>query len=330
MSKLQKALQKLRTGDDPTTSQREVRQRNKAESAVLAQQLDDAAQIRSREQRNDRAERDRIEDTGIREKLPDTKLQISLETLQEFGLQPRDESLEQVSAEFRRIKRPVLHTAFGDGSVGVENANVIMMASALPKTGKTFCSFTLAISIARERDFGAVLVDADVLKPNISRVLGLENHMGLIDYLLDSSMDVDDVLVPTNFEDIVVVPAGQRHEDATELLASRRMEQFVKSISARFRSRAIIVDTPPLLLTNEAHVLAEHMGQIALVIEAGNSSQESVLEALGSLNRSKPINAILNKARGAMAGGYNQYGYGYGYGYYAPGRGGRGHENAEE
>ena len=68
--------------------------------------------------------------------------------------------IHSLFAEFRRIKRPVLHTAFGDGSVGVENANVIMMASALPKTGKTFCSFSLAISIARERDFGAVLVDA--------------------------------------------------------------------------------------------------------------------------------------------------------------------------
>ena len=125
-------------------------------------------------------------------------------------------------------------------------------------------------------------------------------------------------LVGTNLHGIVVVPAGRQHEEATELLASRRMRQFVKALAERFRARAIIVDTPPLLLTNEAHVLAENMGQIILVIEAGVSSQESALEALGSLNRSKPINAILNKARGASFGDYSGDGHGY---YSAPGRG---------
>jgi len=82
-------------------------------------------------------------------------------------------------------------------------------------------------------------------------------------------------------------------------------------LSRRFEARAIIVDTPPLLMTNEAHVLAEHMGQIILVIEAGVSPQESVRQALNSLNRSKPINAILNKARNISFGDYDGSGYGY-------------------
>ena len=57
-----------------------------------------------------------------------------------------------------------------------------MVSSALPKSGKTFCSVNLAIRIARERDVGAVIVDADVLKPNISRALNLEQRPGLIDH----------------------------------------------------------------------------------------------------------------------------------------------------
>ena len=89
------------------------------------------------------------------------------------------------------------------------------------------------------------------------------------------------------------------------------MKQFVEAIAERFRSRAVIVDTPPLQLTNEAHVLAKLVGQIVVVIEAGVSTQDSILQALGSLDRNKPINAILNKARKGSFGGYDGDRYGY-------------------
>ncbi len=258
------------------------------------------------------------ENVAADEQLPRVNICVDREFLQEQGLLARGVDVEVVRQQFRQIKRPVLHTAFGNGIKESKNANVIMIASALPQSGKTFCSVNLATSIARERDVGAVLVDADVLKPNISRVFGLEDRVGLIDYLLDDSVAIDDVLVGSDLHGIIMVPAGQQHEEATELLASRRMIEFVEKLSERFSARAIIVDTPPLLLTNEANVLAEHMGQIVMVIEAGESSQESVLEALGSLNRSKPINAILNKARGVSFGGYDG-----GYGYYSAPRKGR-------
>jgi protein-tyrosine kinase len=260
------------------------------------------------------------------EQLPLFSINIDLKELQQMGLQVVGDDIETVSQQFRQIKRPVLHTAFGDGVAESRNANVIMVTSALPKTGKTFCSFNLATSIARERDIGAVLVDADVLKPNISRVLGVDDRVGLIDYLLDESVTIDDILIGTDLHGIVAVPAGRQHEEATELLASRRMIEFVEQLSERFSARAIIVDTPPLLLTNEANVLAEHMGQIVMVVGAGESSQESVTEALGLLNRNKPINAILNKARGASFGSYE----GDGYGYYSVPRKGRKYAESDE
>ena len=251
---------------------------------------------------------------GLRpEKAPKKSIEVDYVALREGGLWPQDRYMEELAQRFRRIKRPILNIAFGALGAEMGNSNVVMVASAMPKSGKSFCSMNLALSIARERDIGAVLVDADVLKPNISRAFGIETRVGLIDYLLDPQMSLDDILVGTDLHDIVVVPAGGQHEEATELLASRRMEEFTDEMSLRFRSRAIIVDTPPLMLTNEAHVLAEHMGQIVLVIESGVSSKESVSIVLNALNRDKPINAIVNKARGAAA---ESYGAGYGGGYY--------------
>ncbi len=306
MSKIQKALGILRNEGEEPRVQENSPAKERRSSAV-------------------RSKRRYIsEDVVVDEHPPAFSIAVDIDELKEQGLHPRDEDLELVRQEFRQIKRPILNTAFAIAGAGEDDANVIMLASALPKSGKTFCSFNLAMSIARERDVGAVIVDADVLKPNISRAFGLDDRLGLIDYLLDSSVTLDDILVGTDLYDIVVVPAGRQHEEATELLASRRMKELIHVLSERYYARAIIVDTPPLLLTNEARVLAENMGQIVMVIEAGESSQDSVVQALSSLDRSKPINAILNKARTPTFGGYGSSEYGY---YSTPGRA---HEHGKE
>jgi len=89
------------------------------------------------------------------------------------------------------------------------------------------------------------------------------------------------------------------------------MQDLVALLSAQYKNRTILFDTPPLLITNEAQVLATNMGQIVLVIEARVSSQDSVMRALGRLDHQKPINAILNKSRNAAGDGYQSDDYGY-------------------
>lgn len=242
---------------------------------------------------------------------PGTHIRLDIPSLINCGLMPDDDHKELIAQQFRRIKRPVLQCAFQVNLPVGENANVIMMASALPGSGKSFCAFNLVQSISIERDVGAVIVDADVLKPSLSRDLGLENHVGLIDYLVDPSMELTDILVQTDSNGIVIIPAGRQHAEATELLASRRMSDLVSRLSSIYRNRAVIFDAPPLLLTNEAQVLAEMMGQIILVIEARISSQESVIRAVAMLDRDKPINAIINKSRSDVGGGYPSDEYGY-------------------
>lgn len=247
----------------------------------------------------------------IDEILPRNSTKVDLEALAEAGVFPPKKDAELIAQQFRRIKRPVLQCAFNDALPIERNSNIIMMASAMPGAGKSFCSFNLAYSIAHERDFGSILVDADMLKPGLSRVLGLQGEPGLTDYLVDPNINVADIMVQTDLKGIIIIPAGQSHPEATELLASRRMRDLVSILSQRFRHRAVIFDTPPLLLTNEAQVLAEIVGQIVFVIEARVSLQESVMRALGMLDRDKPINAILNKSRSASSDGYHSDRYGY-------------------
>jgi protein-tyrosine kinase len=219
-----------------------------------------------------------------------------------------------VADEFRRIKRPLIVNALEGARDPSSHANVIMIASALPSAGKTFCSVNLAASISLERDLNVVLVDADVAKPHISREFGLADMPGLIDLLVDDKHDVGDVLVRTDLNDIQVLPAGARHPQATELLASDRMSVVVHELATRYPDRLILLDSPPLLATSEAQVLASHVGQIALVVEAGVTTHQQLKQIVDALDPAKAINIILNKSRhwgknASYGGDYGYYGY---------------------
>jgi exopolysaccharide/PEP-CTERM locus tyrosine autokinase len=241
------------------------------------------------------------------------KHHISPDDLMRAGLlAPLDQAVA-VADEFRRIKRPLIANALRtEGAVAQHN--VIMVASGLPGAGKTFCSINLAVSISLERELNVLLVDADVAKPHISRAFGLQDAPGLIDLLQDEAGSIADVLVRTDLNDIQVLPAGRRHPQATELLASDRMSKVMKELATRYRDRIVLLDSPPLLITSEAHALATQVGQIALVVEAGQTTKQSLYQTIETLPADKAINIVLNKARGwgrsgAYYGEYETYGY---------------------
>jgi protein-tyrosine kinase len=226
-------------------------------------------------------------------------------------LAPLDHALP-ISDEFRRIKRPLLDNARKSVGKTEDHMNVIMVASALPGAGKTFCALNLAASISLERELNVLLIDADVAKPHISSALGMSEFPGLIDVLEDETSSVEDFLIRTDLNDIQVLPAGRRHSQATELLASVRMAELIDELSRRYPDRIIVMDSPPLLITSEARALAQQVGQIALVVESGKTGHQDLKETLENLDQSKPINVILNKSVYTQPGGY----YGGGYGYY--------------
>jgi len=226
-------------------------------------------------------------------------------------LAPPDHAMP-VADEFRRIKRPLIVNASQGLGGESDHMNVIMVASAMPKAGKTFCSVNLAVSLSLERELNVLLVDADVAKPHISREFGLGDAPGLIDLLVDDGRSIEETLVRTDLNDIQILPAGSGHPQATELLASDRMSELVHELATRYPDRIILLDSPPLLITSEAQALASQVGQIALVVEAGRTQHQTLLQALEALHAEKAINVILNKSRHSAQSGY----YGGDYGYY--------------
>lgn len=242
---------------------------------------------------------------------------VDIDRLQGDGLVPSRKMERLLSNQFRHIKRPVINNALGRGREPVPNARLVMVTSSLPGEGKTFSSLNLALSIAREKDLDVVLIDADAPKATMSRIFGLQEAPGLLNALADDSIDVESLILPTDIKGLGLLPAGQCEEEdiATELLASARMNEVVARIDAFNAHRIALFDSPPLLVTNEARVLASLMGQILLVVRAGVTPQQAVLEAIRYLDEEKPLGLLLNQSKGHSPGSYYGYG-GYGYGLY--------------
>ena len=244
------------------------------------------------------------------------QIELNLDALTAAGFITPHSPRSQIADEYRIIKRPLLANAMGKSAAPVQNGNLIMVTSAVPNEGKTFSAINLAMSIAMELDNTVMLVDADVAHPSVLNVLNLPATRGLLDVLLDDTTDLSHVLLKTNVEKLTLLPAGTQHPRATELLASDAMAELLHEMASRYSDRIIIFDSPPLLVTTEAHVLASHVGQVVMVTRAASTLRSQVKQALAAIEACPVKLLLLNRARpdpmGTYGYGYGRYGYGYG------------------
>lgn len=249
---------------------------------------------------------------GSPHQRPESKtVHIDLTALGASGFVTPNVRRSATTEQYRVIKRPLLDNATGKGASLVANGNLIMVTSALPGEGKSFTAINLAMSLAMELDHTVMLVDADVTHPSVMTKLGLPPAPGLLDVLREDGVGLPDVLLRTNVEKLTLLPAGVAHHRATELLASDAMTALVEDMGKRYSDRIIIFDSPPLLLTTEARVLATHMGQVVIVVQAEKTLQSEVKYALSTIEACPIKLMVLNQVRNY---GLGAYGYGYDYG----------------
>ncbi|AUC89130.1 exopolysaccharide biosynthesis protein [Alteromonas sp. MB-3u-76] len=236
---------------------------------------------------------------------------IDFERLDRNGHISLNGERKQINEEYREIKRKLLANAFGALSKTLHNPNIIMVTSSRPSEGKTFTATNLAMSIASEQDKTVLLVDADVLKPNVLRTLGLENRQGLMEYLKGDVEDVSDVLYSTNIDKLKIIPAGRSHHLSTELLASQKMHDTVDEFANRYPDRVVIFDTPPLIGINESAILANFAGQAVVVVEEGRAKMADIKLSVERLNPDMAIGFVVNKSVHNDTDGSGYYGYYY-------------------
>jgi protein-tyrosine kinase len=235
------------------------------------------------------------------------QIPIDNAALRARGYFPEQDRDRQFADDYRRIKRPLVDKALA-GSAASGEPRVIIVTSALPGDGKTFTSINLALSMAMERDISVLLVDCDVAKRHVSEILGLAGEAGLLDALLDENLDPESVIVPTTTRGLSILPAGRRVAGTTELLSSGRMRKIMAGLSTRNPRRIILLDTPPLLVTNEGRVLVKIGGQVVLVVLAGKTPRQAVQAAMALFDKQQAGGIVLNQLEGGSSEQY--YGYG--------------------
>jgi protein-tyrosine kinase len=236
-------------------------------------------------------------------------LKIDREFLRTNELLPAAAEERRLQQEYRQIKRPLIGNAMGQGAPDMVNAHTILVASALPGDGKTFTSINLALSMALEKDIRVLLVDADVAKRHISKILDVADEPGLLDVLRDENVDIESTIISTDVPGLSVLPAGRPSDTATELLASARMRHVVEQLEASDPNLIVLLDSPPLLLTSESRALAAAVGQVVLVVRAGVTPQQAVIEAAALVGEGRPIGLVLNQGEDA---GNRSYYHAYG------------------
>ena len=237
------------------------------------------------------------------------RLEISFSSLAERGFITPATAKGQLTEEYRRIKRPLIKHI--EDAVPGNQRNVIMVTSSVQGEGKTYSSINLAISLAQEKNRSVLLIDADVVKGTAGRELGAKgDEAGLLDLLSEAYTHPSEVIMNTNIPGLNFMPAGKADDNANELLTSARMRNIINRLARESNDRVVILDCPPILQTNEAHVLADYADQIVFVVAEQQTSQPLVQEALSYLENEKFVGILLNKSSRVGAG------YGYGNGYY--------------
>jgi exopolysaccharide/PEP-CTERM locus tyrosine autokinase len=235
---------------------------------------------------------------------------IDREALHTRGMLVPGGPVTPLAEEFRLVKRQLLLTARAvAGADGVRDsgrARMILVCSANPDEGKTFCAINLAISMAAEKDAEILLVDADFAKPDILERLGLPEGPGLLDALA-GAVNVEDCILDTDVPQLCVLPAGAKSISDTELLASDRARQILDGLAAANPRRIVIFDSPPALAASPASVLALNAGQVLLVVRADRTSESDLREATAMLDGCEHIQLLLNAV--SFQPGGRRFGY---------------------
>jgi Mrp family chromosome partitioning ATPase len=216
-----------------------------------------------------------------------------------------------LAEEFRLIKHQLL-ADIEQSRQPEERRRAVLIASAQPKSGKTFCAINLALSLAGEKGVEVLLVDGDFPKPDVLATLGLATGPGLVDALADPGLDAESLIIRTDVQGLSVLPAGRKTNNVPELLASGRSREVLAKLIAGDKRRIILFDSPPALMASHATMLAGHVGRTLVVVRADQTTEADLRETIGLLQGCE-ISLILNGAglavTGRKFGAYDGYGH---------------------
>jgi capsular exopolysaccharide synthesis family protein len=169
----------------------------------------------------------------------------------------------------------------------------IMVTSAIPGEGKSFICANLGVSIAQGIGKEALLVEADLRRPSLSKYFGLKKSKGLVDYL-QKGTPVEQVIQQTSVPGLSLLSSGEPPKNPAELLDTEKMASLLQSLEEQNPDRIIIFDSPPVQVASETNILAKRVDKIILVFRWGFAKKEHAMQLVDMITKEKILGVVFN------------------------------------
>ena len=180
----------------------------------------------------------------------------------------------------------------------------LVVTSARVGEGKSTTLANLAV-VSAQAGRKVVLVDADLRRPTLHQIFGLENEAGLTTVMMDEAASASSSLQETAIKGLFVLPSGPLPPNPADLMGSRRMEEVIAALSEQ--ADQIFFDTPPIVAVTDAAVLATKVDGVLLVISAGKTRRDyarTAVQRLEQINARLVGTVLTNVQMGAAIQGY--------------------------
>jgi protein-tyrosine kinase len=165
----------------------------------------------------------------------------------------------------------------------------VMITSTVPREGKTLTAINLALTLSESYKRRVLLIDADLRRPSIHEVLGIQNETGLSEVLRDSAVQLPLVQVSPL---LTVLTSGQLESSPQAVLSSNRLRTLLEEGGTHFDW--VLLDTPPVGLLSDAQILSRLAQAVVFVVRAGSTPHALVEKAIGEVGRDCIIGTVLN------------------------------------
>lgn len=197
---------------------------------------------------------------------------------------------ESVRRAYKMLRTQVLQR------MRANNFQTLAVVSPGPADGKSLTAVNLAISIAQDPNHTALLVDLDLRRPSICGLFGHKAEHGVDDCLRSQEPLAQAFFRPEQYEKLVVLGARAPVEASSELLAGPETRAMIEEIRGRYADRIVLIDLPPVLVSDDALALTPAVDCVLLVAAEGHTRRDELVRSLEILRSTKVIGTVLNRS----------------------------------
>lgn len=213
--------------------------------------------------------------------------QLTQEQLREKNIIYPEMKDNRIMQAFREMRTKLLHRSNAKNGI-------VMVTSVAEGHGSSFVATNLGSAFALDGGKTALVIDCNLSSPGLESLIPADNHYGLTDYLVDETVELDEIIHAVGIPRLRIMPAGSKREIPAEHFTSIRMKRLLDHIYQRYSDRFIIIDAPPIMESADTKILAELCDGVLLVIPYGKLTENRIMAAVKEIGENKFLGAVFN------------------------------------